>query len=228
VTRVLDDIPFHLPVEGIQRELRVRPGTEDAAALAQLVSEARAVARPRAVYLDAFVEARGEETVRVDGVTFRSRALRRGLDQVERVFPFVATCGREVEEAKPVWTDDVVAAFWWDAIQVRLLEAALSHLTEDIKARFRLEETAMMSPGAAEASVWPLEEQGPLFRLLGDVESRIGVRLTDSYFMVPTKSVSGIRFATDREFRSCQVCRRPDCPRRAAPFHAALWKELQG
>ena len=85
----------------------------------------------------------------------------------------------------------------------------------------------MMSPGAAEAEVWPIEDQAPLFQLLVDVEESVGVRLTESLFMVPTKSVSGIRFASERDFRSCQVCRRPRCPRRAAAFDAALWEELQ-
>lgn len=226
--RVLDPIPFRLCPESLQKELRVRPGSGDAAALERLVDRAREVARPRAVYAEAFVEDRGEETVRLGGMTFHSRALRRSLGDVERVFPFVATCGREIDEAKPAPQDDVVTAFWWDALQERLLEVALAAVADDIENRFRLGRTAMMSPGAAEATVWPIEEQGPLFALLGDVEARIGVRLNESFFMIPTKSVSGIRFASERDLKSCQVCGRPDCPRRAAPFDPILWEELQG
>jgi hypothetical protein len=226
--RVLDEVPFQLPVEDIQRDLHVRPGTEDAATLARLVARAREIARPRAVYAEAFVEERGEETVRVGEVTFRSRALRRSLDGVERVFPFVATCGREVDETNPSPPDDIVTRFWWDAIQERLLEAALSHVADDIGRRFRLGATVMMSPGAADAGVWPIEEQAALFELLGDVEARVGVGLTESLFMVPAKSVSGIRFASESDFRSCQVCRRPRCPRREASFDPLLWEGLQG
>ena len=44
---------------------------------------------------------------------------------------------------------------------------------------------------------WPIEEQQPLFRLLGDTERAVGVRLTDSMLMVPTKSVSGICVAIE-------------------------------
>jgi len=226
--RVLSDIPFELPLEDVMGELRVRLHTADAEALADLVRQAREVARPRALYVEAFVDGRDEETVRVGEVSFRSRALRRSLDGVERVFPFVATCGREMEEANPAPPDDVVTAFWWDALQVHLLESAVCHVAEDIEKRFRVGPTAMMSPGAADATVWPIEEQRPLFGLLGDVEASIGVRLTESLFMSPTKSVSGIRFATERDFRSCQVCRRPHCPRREAPFDPALREELQG
>jgi hypothetical protein len=226
--RVLSDIPFELPLADIVAQLRVKPRTADAEALAELVRRIQGVGRPRALYAEAFVEEGDEEGVRVGDVRFQSRALRRSLDGVERVFPFVATCGREVAEANPAPPDDIVTAFWWDALQVRLLEAAVCRVAEDIEERFRLGPTVMMSPGAADASVWPIEDQRPLFRLLGDVEAAIGVRLTESLFMSPTKSVSGIRFATERDFRSCQVCRRPACPRREAPFDPALWEELQG
>jgi O-6-methylguanine DNA methyltransferase len=226
--QVLTEIPPRLSLETVMRDVHVAPATSDARELVRLVNVAEKVARPKAIYAEAFVEARGEETVRVGGVTFESRPLRRSLDQIERVFPFVATCGHEVAQANPALPGDFLTAFWWDAIEARLLDAALSFMGKDMDARFRLGKTASMSPGAADASIWPIEQQKPLFELLGDVEARIGVRLTESLLMVPTKSVSGIRFAVERDFRSCQVCRRERCPSREASFDAALWAELQG
>jgi hypothetical protein len=70
---------------------------------------------------------------------------------------------------------------------------------------------------------WPLSEQGALFALLGDPHEAIGVRLTDSYLMVPTKSVSGIRFPTEQSFESCQLCPRERCPGRKAPYDSGLY-----
>ena len=134
--RLLDPIPFRLPTDDIQQQLRVRSGSEDAAALGRLLARARQIARPRALYTEAFVEERGEETVRVGSVTFRSRALRRSFDGVERVFPFVATCGHELDEENPAPPDDVVARFWWDAIQERLLDAALAAVTGSFERAF--------------------------------------------------------------------------------------------
>jgi len=49
------------------------------------------------------------------------------------------------------------------------------------------------------------------------------VELTDSFLMKPNKTVSGIVFPTEEDFRSCQVCRRADCPSRSAAFDAHLW-----
>jgi hypothetical protein len=84
-----------------------------------------------------------------------------------------------------------------------------------------------MHPGSGDASVWPIEQQGPLFSLLGDVTGAIGVELTDSFLMVPNKSVSGVRFATEIDFRSCQLCHREGCPSRSAAFDPELWRSVQ-
>ena len=70
-------------------------------------------------------------------------------------------------------------------------------------------------------------EEGFKLALLGDVEASIGVRLTDSCLMVPNKTVSGVRFPTEHDFRACQVCHREDCPSRSAPFDADLWAAIQ-
>lgn len=45
--------------------------------------------------------------------------------------------------------------------------------------------------------------------------------------MTPNKTVSGITFTTDGDFRTCQVCHRQDCPSRSAPFDEATWKMIQ-
>ena len=58
-----------------------------------------------------------------------------------------------------------------------------------------------------------------------DVEKLIGVRLTDSFLMVPMKSISGILFPTEVRFESCQLCPRKDCPGRRAPYDQALWSK---
>ena len=81
-----------------------------------------------------------------------------------------------------------------------------------------------MSPGSGDAVIWPIEQQRNLFALLGDGSQQIGVQLTDSCLMIPNKSVSGIRYPTEIDFHTCQVCHREDCPGRIAPFDEEQWK----
>jgi hypothetical protein len=78
-----------------------------------------------------------------------------------------------------------------------------------------------MSPGRLED--WPLTEQESLFALLGDTEAKIGVRLTGSMLMYPTKSVSGILFSTEERFETCQLCPRKGCPNRKMPYDEGLY-----
>ncbi|MBM3495191.1 MAG: vitamin B12 dependent methionine synthase [Armatimonadetes bacterium] len=223
---VLTDIPFTLDSDQIRKRLRIRARSEDAEALDGFVRLAQAIGRPKAAYREAYIAAKGADTVRVEDVTFTSTALRRNVDAVERVFAFVVTCGREVYDASPA-QGDILHEFWWDAVMAELLFAAHRRLTDHLTARYRLGKTTTMSPGSGDLNVWPIEQQRDLFRLMGDVRGAIGVELTDSCLMIPNKTISGVRFAAEVEFRACQVCRRDPCPSRSAPFDHALWEEME-
>ena len=80
-----------------------------------------------------------------------------------------------------------------------------------------------MSPGSLKD--WPIEEQRPLFEIIGDVEGTIGVRLSESLLMIPRKSVSGLFFSTDIRFQSCQLCPRKRCENRRARYDEGMARE---
>ena len=92
---------------------------------------------------------------------------------------------------------------------------------------YNINKTASMQPGSGDISVWPIEQQKELFQLFGDVEKFIGVRLTESFLMFPVKSISGIIFPTEIDFKSCELCYRKKCPRRRLPFNKDLWQSMQ-
>ena len=89
--------------------------------------------------------------------------------------------------------------------------------------KYAINGLSSMSPGSL--SDWPIEEQKPLFSILGDVETAIGVTLTENFLMVPTKSISGIYFPTDLPFYNCQLCSRKNCDSRKARFDKTLARE---
>jgi hypothetical protein len=211
-------LAFYLNLPVLYEKLRVR--AHHRTEVSKLVDEAVAVARPRALYKLAFIEAKGDETITAEGFTFTSRVLRVNLDKLHRFFVFVGTAGRELE----AWSDskqDVLAHFYADAINEAVLHAAMTTFVAQLTERFQLAPTAAMNPGSL--TDWPLREQRPLFALLGDVRSAIGVELTGSLLMVPRKSVSGILFVAEETFASCQLCPRQDCPNRRAPYDAGLF-----
>lgn len=222
----LTDIPFDLDTESLMKQLRVVPGTDDAREFHDLLNMAKHNGKPKAMYAECFIEAKGHDTVRIEGTTFTSLTLRRALDTVERVFPFVVTCGHEIDETITV-KGDFLKEFWRDTVKASLLSSASRYLCDYLHRKFRLSKTAIMSPGSGDVTVWPIEQQKELFALLGDVHRHIGVTLTDSCLMVPNKTVSGVRFPTEKDFRTCQVCHREHCPSRSAPFDEEVWASMQ-
>ncbi len=217
----LSDIACNLDITGLRGKLRLDGRDEYGERFTRLAQEASAIARPKALYRLACVESKGDDTVIVDGVTLTSRVLRVNLGEVHRVFPFVATCGVELEAwSKPV--EDLLERFWADVIMEEALRCAWEALEEHLVQRYGLRHTAVMNPGSLPD--WPLEQQRLLFRLLGDPRAAIGVELTESLLMVPIKSVSGLRFPTEIQYENCRLCPREMCPGRRAPYDPELYQ----
>ena len=223
---ILADFDFSFDHEQILKQAHVQPGSTDAADILPLIESARDIGRPKAAYSVAYVNERDSDRVRIDGVWFNSRTLAHQLKSVERVFPVIATCGHELDQATQ-FRGDLLREFWWDLVKIQLLEAADTFLQDHLIRRFRLNKTAVLRPGSGDRSVWPIEQQVGLFTLLGNVEEGVGVRLTDSCLMVPNKTVSGILYPTKTDFRSCELCHREDCSLRLSPFNQSLWEEIQ-
>jgi hypothetical protein len=217
---VLDNISFQPELDSLMKAFRIKEGSSSAARLQRIAADAQAVAKPKAVYKVGFVESKGDDQVVVDGITLTSRVLRVNLEQAHRVFPYVATCGMELDE----WSssiDDMLLRYWADTIEETALRSAIQALSEHLQDRFRPGRMSSMSPGSL--ADWPIQEQRKLFALLGDPKDAIGVQLTQSLIMVPLKSVSGIWFPTEVDFASCQLCPRENCPGRRAPYDETLY-----
>jgi len=224
---VLNQIAFVGDLDALFEQVRVAPSSGLGEQIRSLFDRASLAARPRAVFDECYIGARSEETVTVGGVTFTSRALSANLAGVERVFPFVATCGLEFDTVLEDDRDDFLR-FCLDCIKQSALSAALEHLRDHLMRVYGITRLAAMHPGSGDADVWPIEQQAPLFSLLGDVEGAVGVRLTDSFLMCPNKTVSGILFPTEVDFVTCQLCHREGCPNRRVPFDEHLWLARQG
>lgn len=221
-TFILDEIDFRPNVASLKKRLHIKDGSSLEADLVHLLGEATAIARPKAMHKLVSIDDKQIDAVVIEGITLRSRVLRVNLDVVHRAFAYVATCGQELQ----AWGEeqsDMVLHFWADVIKEAALGSATRALNKDLKTCYELGRTAAMAPGSL--ADWPIREQRPLFKILGDPEAAIGVHLTDSYLMVPNKSISGIRFTTEERFESCQLCPREECPGRRAAYQPALYQE---
>ena len=222
---VLDRIPVTLEADGVMQWLQIQGRDESIEGMVrELIETTCAVARPKAVYAVSRVDNRGQDSLDIDGIRFTSRILRINLDKTNRVFPYVATCGQEMEEI-PLPDDDLLRAYCLDVIKTLVLGGAIAHLTGHLTRRYELGKMSHMNPGSLES--WPITQQRELFSVLGDVGDTIGVTLTEGLTMVPIKSASGIYFPTETEFENCQLCPMERCIGRRAPYDPDLVKEYE-
>ncbi len=212
---ILSDLTPQVDETALRSILRLPGDDAGLAAAAEILAVAVPLLEPRAFFRDDFVEARDETGVVIGGRSFRSRVLRSNLDGIERVFPYVITVGGRLEQEASA-QDDLLRQFSLEAAADLALGAAGARLEAHIRRIFGTGPLSAMNPGSLPD--WPIEEQKPLFALLGDGPDRLGIRLTDSLLMMPRKSVSGILFASEEAFTSCALCPRPRCHGRRAAY----------
>ena len=221
---ILKDIPFEYSLRELLKTLHLEAESEDARDFEKLLSSAVKVAAPKVIYDILYVKAREEDSVDFGKAVFTSSVLSKNLEKVERVFPYIITCGAELGQVK-VPVGDFLQEFWLDAIKEAALFSARKYFKDFISRRFGIKKSSNMSPGSGAADIWPIEQQKELFSVFGDVEKLIGVRLTESCLMLPNKTVSGLLYPTEVDFATCRLCPRDVCKNRTAPYDEKLAKE---
>ncbi|MEE9599448.1 MAG: hypothetical protein V3V66_03210 [Anaerolineales bacterium] len=218
---ILDQIEFNPSPGRLFKKLRIKKGSKQEELVRILVKEISSIARPKAMYTITGIDEINETGVVLGGIPMESRVMRVNLSEVHRVFPYIATSGEELYD----WTrskDDMLEKYYADEISQMALRTAGDTLLAHLKDTFQLGKTASMNPGSLED--WPLAAQTSLFKLLGDPEQAIGVKLLESMLMVPNHSVSGIRFVSESDFSNCELCPRGNCSHRRSPYDANLLK----
>ena len=215
---VIEPIPVELEMEEVKGTLR----TDDLEHARRVIEDVKPLVSARAAYRISYVDEKMEGAVVIDGIRFRSRVLRKNLEEVGRVFAYVVTIGPELEE-KASRSTDLLENYSLNALGNLALRKARIHLQDSVGSMYGLGSLSFMSPGSL--ADWPIEEQRPLFSILKGEEAGIGVRLTESFLMIPRKSVSGILFPTEDTFYNCQLCPRERCEGRKAPYDETLARE---
>jgi hypothetical protein len=217
----LNNIPVRLPLGEIRRQLHLVKDKRWEE-VQTLIEAAKPLIAPKAAYKVSYINQKLEHAVDIDGVRFTSRVLRKNLEEVERVFPYVITIGDKLKE-KGSESKDLIKEYYFDVLGNIALSATRKFLEKQLQSRYGLDGMSFMSPGSL--TDWPIEEQKPLFSLFGEEETPIGVKLSKHLLMLPAKSISGIYFPTEVSFFSCQLCPRDNCPGRKAAYDNKLAKE---
>jgi len=222
--RTITDINLKFNIVAMKAKLRITE-PEDIVIFDEMIKTVEEIAAPKIIFGEAYVTGRFEDGVSIDGNKFESTLIKNNLAEVNRVFPFTATCGMELYNwGKTI--DDIFIQYWADHIMEVVLRNTIAVLYDTIKTQYGVSKLSSMNPGSLEG--WPIEQQKTLFNLLQNKQKDIGVELTESYLMVPQKSVSGILFKSKSGYTNCKLCEMVNCASRSAKFEPGLREKLTG
>jgi hypothetical protein len=221
--KILGNIPVHLDVPMVLQSIKSNRATKRSEIeLGELIEIVLPVVRPKVMYKVAQVTLVDGKRLEVNGFDFTHHVPSLSFSHGERVFPYVATCGLEIEAIK--YPDDIMKDYCLNLLKnVILMQTAVKYFEDHLKQTFMLQEVSRIGPGEAMGST---SQQKTLFSLLGDVEGTIGVKLSAHNMMVPEKSSSGIYFETAVRIESCQLCPN-QCHARRAPYNPELFKTFR-
>lgn len=173
----------------ILRYMRTSSKTDNAQILA-LVDRAIGIiadtAEPKSLYriFDCNVT---QDSVEIDGIVFLSKRLAENMAGCKRTVVFGATLGIEVDkQIRIASATDVALAMALQAAAADKIEDVCNELEEKIINDYGVTLRQRYSPGYFDLDI---TQQKDFFKLL-PLQKRIGLTLTDTYEMVPTKSVT--------------------------------------
>ncbi len=156
-----------------------------------------------------------ENELKIGNVEICSRNLRTNLTDCKQVVLFSATLGTEVDRLiRKTQVVDMSKAVVMQACAAALLEEYCDKLQNEVAEQLQQQGKYIrprFSPGYGDFSI--LHQKDMLDML--DAPKRIGVAMTDSYMLTPTKSVTAVIGIGDRKVNcnpnGCEECKKTDC-----------------
>lgn len=130
---------------------------------------------------------RTEDGIIIDGVEFKSRKLLSHLRNSASVILFSATLGMGPDDLMRKYAEeDIAYSAVIQAVSGSLVEDLCDKACDELKNQIKGEHRPRFSPGYADLDI---SQQKEFFSLL-PVKQRLGVSLTESFLMMPTKTVT--------------------------------------
>lgn len=198
---------------GYKKDMEINEHTD--ALIDECIEDLKKVIHPQYVYKRFPIQREGN-TLLIEGMTINSKALSKNLENCDEVFLFAATIGIQVDQMiRRVEITNMTKAAIYQATGAEMVECVCDALNEKLEVEVKAEGLYVkprFSPGYGDTS---LTLQNDFNRLLKMNE--IGIHLTETLLMVPSKSVTafvGITSHPQKKVSSCSLCDQLDCPSR--------------
>lgn len=176
------------------------------------------LAARRIVYRIFDLTLKGQDCIEIGNLCIRSRSLGRNINGCSKAAVLGATLGIEIDRyMKKLSITNMAKAVVVQSCAAALLEEYLDSCQLEIEQeadRQGLYLRPRFSPGYGD---FPIEHQEEILRML-DTAKKIGLTMTGSSMLTPTKSVTAIIGMSRRKEpchrKGCEVCKMTDCPYR--------------
>lgn len=181
----------------------------------EVFTELEQAAGPRIIYRIFELRVPEEGRVEIGGLKIRSRSLSKNMKGCERAVMLGATLGVKVDFLmKRYSVTEMSRSVILQACAAAFLEEYLDDWQEKLKESQRAEGYYLrprFSPGYGD---FDIVHQGDILRML-DSAKKIGLSMTDSSMLTPTKSVTAViglsREAVPCHRKGCETCGMTDC-----------------
>lgn len=187
--KIFEKYPFSYDMESLDKELHLRGNEAMLNILEAIYKMVEKITRPKAIYFEARITEKTDESVKINGVPFESQLLRGYVNQGDPVFPYIVTVGTELDDyAKTL--KDPMELFMIDEVMNLLVNTGKVFVADRVKEATGWQSVQDYVPGNGEE--WSTVEQKRLFDLFAGETAKIGVTLGDNYFVLPGRSTIGV------------------------------------
>lgn len=215
---VIDNVSLDLSVEEslkIGQLGRIADKIDD---MDKHLEECKRLIKPAALYTYTKIEKVSKDGILIEDNKFlKSTKLAEQLSCSKEIAPYIITIGPDLEKRVTSIAPDRILDSW---ILDNLGTYTLRTFGEHVQERIRKEKgwkISRFNPGST--PTWGLEEQQKIFSIFSKeaVQEKIGVDLTDTFMMIPRKSVSGVMGQAISDYHNCVECRLT-CEYRQMPY----------
>ena len=209
---------FHWNDRELLRYLGCKNGTAPDQNTAELIQQCKQelekAASPRVTWREYPLSVQ-DHVIDMGCLQTKSKSLERNLRDCERVLLFAATLGSQVDVLLHRYNMiQMSKAVVMQAASVAMLETFCDEQNQKLKENYEAQGWYLrprFSPGYGD---FPLECQRQIAPAL-ELGKRIGVTLTDSLLMAPSKSITAVigvsRLPRNCTVQGCEVCAKRDC-----------------
>jgi hypothetical protein len=175
----------------------------------ELIEQVESIAAPRVLLSELAVIGADDSRLISSAGEFNCSLLAQLAGECKFIFPFIATCGKEMENLGSDISDPL-QLYWLDFLKEYALETAFQKAKAETSKKCHGQIITSLIP--IDDELWPLSGLREIFGVFAasDIEY-LGVKLTEYLCMKPTKSRAGVFFSSHEKVDLCSLCSVKKC-----------------